>query len=98
MHIESARPHDHLRFLKSRTPRLTGAFLSGSAEVGIGDVCPCWSMASQGVEDERSGRREDGVCPANGEQRADSAALLTLASDLEREFQGRLENLRVRIG
>jgi hypothetical protein len=44
-------------------------------------------MASQRVENERAGRREDGVCLAKGDQRADSAALATLPGDLECELQ-----------
>jgi hypothetical protein len=44
-------------------------------------------VASQRVEDERAGRREHGVCLAKGEQRSDSAALATLAGDLECKLQ-----------
>src|SRR6185369_14281931 len=67
-------------------------FLHGSAEIRIRDMCPCWNMTGQWVENERARCRQHIVCPTNREQRPDATALSTLASDFQSEFQGRLEN------
>src|SRR4029453_5332188 len=88
----ATRGHDDPRFRDHERPVKLRQFLHGSAEIRIRDVCPCWHMTGQWVENERTRCRQHIVCLTNREQRPDATALSTLASDLQREFKGRLEN------
>src|SRR5688572_29562027 len=85
----ATRGHDDPPFRDHEGPVKLRQFLHGSAEIRIRDVCPCWhNMTGQWVENERPRCRQHIVCLTNCEQRPDATALSTLASDLQRDFQG----------
>lgn len=77
---------DHERTIELRE------FLDRASQVWIADVCPPGCMASQGIENQRPRRREDGILGAKREERADAAAFTAFTRDLQGQLDGLLED------
>jgi len=65
------------------------------AKVEIAYVTGGLRMSGQRIQDQRPGLRENGLLVSEREQRANAPSLAPLTSDLNREFDEWLKNVRI---